>query len=179
MNETKLKLDLTSALEIVDHTLLLMLAHINQQMQDILPENEAETWTYSAEELRTSPFGEALLLIAHCASGNGLIEKEQVQRSMQYVCRMLYGDDVRTLPARFYKTEPGRLFSSASVQIYSEDDLMTPVQVYRMLGIARQSLYDRLASGKLTPVYGFHELRFQCSEIEAWKAQREQRDRKE
>jgi hypothetical protein len=81
------------------------------------PENKVQTWTYSTEELRASPFGEALLLIADCASGNGLIEKEQVQRSMQYVCRILFRDAVKTLPAQFQKTELGGLFSAASAQI--------------------------------------------------------------
>jgi hypothetical protein len=38
MNE-ETKLDTTAALEIVDNTLLDMLAHVNRQMQDVLPEN--------------------------------------------------------------------------------------------------------------------------------------------
>ncbi len=52
---------------------------------------------------------------------------------------------------------------------------MTPVQAYRMLGVARQSLYDRLYDGKLTPIYWDNDLRFLRSEIEVWKVQREQR----
>jgi predicted DNA-binding transcriptional regulator AlpA len=54
---------------------------------------------------------------------------------------------------------------------------MTPTQVYRTLGIARQSLYDRLRKGKLTPVYLHGDLRFLRSEIEAWKVERELRGR--
>jgi predicted DNA-binding transcriptional regulator AlpA len=61
--------------------------------------------------------------------------------------------------------------------MYQPEELMTPVQVYRTLGIARQSVYDRLYKGKLTPVYLHGDLRFLRSEIEAWKVQRERRGR--
>ncbi len=66
--------------------------------------------------------------------------------------------------------------ATMSRRVYQPAELMTPVQVYRTLGIARQSLYDRLHHGKLTPVYLRGDLRFLRSEIEAWQGQREQQE---
>jgi predicted DNA-binding transcriptional regulator AlpA len=52
---------------------------------------------------------------------------------------------------------------------------MSPAEVYRSLGIARQSLYDRIAEGTLTTVYFSGDLRLVRAEIDAWRVQRAQR----
>ncbi len=125
-----------------------------------------------------SPLGQSLLLIAHYAQG-GYELPSRVERAMQRVQRMLFGDPLSkgyTIPQQFGVTELGQLFREATRRMYRPEDLMKPKQVYRELGVARQSVYDRMASGKLHPVYSSTgEMRFLCSEIEAWKAQRQQR----
>jgi predicted DNA-binding transcriptional regulator AlpA len=75
--------------------------------------------------------------------------------------------------------EESRSLENLSRHLYQPEELMTPVQVYRTLGIARQSLYDRLHKGKLTPIHLHGNLQFLRSEIEAWKMQREQNRRVE
>ena len=75
--------------------------------------------------------------------------------------------------------EESRSLENLSRHMYQPAELMTPVQVYRTLGIARQSLYDRLHKGKLTPIHLHGNLQFLRSEIEAWKMQREQKRRVE
>jgi predicted DNA-binding transcriptional regulator AlpA len=64
-----------------------------------------------------------------------------------------------------------------TMPMYQPEELMTLVQAYRTLGITRQSVYNRLDKGKLTPVYLHGDLRLLRSEIEAWRAQREQQGR--
>ncbi len=58
---------------------------------------------------------------------------------------------------------------------YGCENLLTPAQVYHDLGIARQTRYDRVKSGKLRLISVYGETRFLRSEVEIWKAQRAQR----
>lgn len=169
------------ALQVVDTVLLAALGRAWERMRDLLPANRPEsgTWTFTPEELRSSRLGQALLTIADYADG-GSVPVEKVQRAMKRVSRMLYGDvlsDGYTLPAQFDTTELGELFQAATARMYRHEDLMTPAQAYRFLGISRQSLYDRLKDGKLTPIHQHDELRFLRTEIEAWKQERQQRQR--
>ena len=169
------------ALQVVDTVLLAALGHAWECRRDLLPahRSDMEKWAFTPEELRSSRLGQALLTIASYADG-GLIPVEKVQLAMKRVGRMLYGDvlsDGYTLPAHFNTTELGKLFQSATIRMYRHEDLMTPVQAYRFLGVARQSLYDRLKDGKLTAIHWYDELRFLRTEIEAWNQEREQRQR--
>jgi hypothetical protein len=41
------------------------------------------------------------------------------------------------------------------------------LRFFRIPGVARQSLYDRLSEEKLTPTYWYNDLRFLRNEIEA------------
>ncbi len=61
------------------------------------------------------------------------------------------------------------------MKLYGCENLLTPAQVYHDLGIARQTLYDRVKKGKLHLISFSGETRFLRSEVEAWKAQRAQR----
>jgi predicted DNA-binding transcriptional regulator AlpA len=168
-------------LQVVDTVLLAALGRAWERMRDLLPANRPESgnWTFTPEELRSSRLGQALLTIADYADG-GSVPVEKVQRAMKRVSRMLYGDVLSngfTLPAHFDTTELGEFFQSATARMYRHEDLMTPAQAYRFLGISRQSLYDRLKDGKLTAIHRHDELRFLRTEIEAWKQERQQRQR--
>ena len=106
------------------------------------------------------------------------IAPEKVQRAMKRTTRMHYGDpqsEEYTLPADLRKTEMGQIFHKAYSRLYTAHNLLTAKQAYSLLGIARQTLYERRDRGKLTSIYWHGELRFLRSEIEAWKAQRDQR----
>lgn len=169
------------ALRVVDTVLLAALGRAWERIRDLLPANRSDvgTWAFPPEELRSSRLGQELLTLADYADG-GFVPVEKVQRAMKRVGRMLYGDvlsDGYTLPAHFDTTELGKLFQAATTRMYRHEDLMTPVQAYRFLGVARQSLYDRLKDGKLTAIHWYDELRFLRSEIEAWKQERQQRQR--
>lgn len=167
-------------LEAVDTILLAEAGRMWERMRDLLPYRkkiDAQNWTYTPQELRTSRLGQALLTIADCAEGN-FIAAEKVQRAMKRAARMLYGDpqgESYTLPDDFHKTDLGQLFHKAYSRLYTARDLLTAKQAYSLLGIARQTLYERRDRGKLTSIYWYGELRFLRSEIETWKVQRDQR----
>ena len=167
-------------LEIVDSILLGEAGRLWERTRDLLPyqkKTDTQNWTYTPQELRTSRLGQALLTIADCAEGN-VIAAEKVQRAMKRAARMLYGDpqgESYTLPDDFHKTELGQLFHNAYSHLYTARDLLTAKQAYSLLGIARQTLYERRDRGKLTSIYWYGELRFLRSEIETWKSQRGQR----
>src|SRR5579862_3469829 len=163
----------------VDRLLLAEAGRMWERTRDLLPmqrQSEAQQWAYTPEALRTSRLGQALLTIADCAEGH-MIAADKVQRAMKRAARMLYGDpqgEGYTLPAAFYTTELGHLFHQAYSRMYTVRDLLTAKQAYRLLGIARQTLYERKDRGKLTAIYWYGDLRFLRSEIEAWKAERDQ-----
>jgi len=169
-------------LQMVDRILLAEMGRTWERVRDLLPSNKKRSnqdWPSSSpEELRTSRLGQALLTIADCADGN-FIEAEKVHRAIKRACRMLYGDpqgEGYTLPPDFHKTELGQLVHSAYFQMYESKDLLTAKQAYTLLGIARQTLYERRDRGKLTGVYlSGGELRFVRAEIEAWKTERNKR----
>lgn len=169
-------------LKIVDNVLLAYQGRKWEEMRDIRPfgQHDAEIWTNSSEDLRTSHLGQSLLLIADYATNSLLVEKERVERAIKRVSRMLYGDPLSEayhLPPKIHRTDLGRLLNAAHRNMYAPDELLTPKEAYTLVGVVRQSLYDRFYDGKLTPVYRYDELRFVRSEIEAWKAQREKRPR--
>lgn len=150
-----------------------ILSRVWERMRDIFPDHGRET--YSRNELRSSRLGQALLTIADYVD-RGPVAAEKVQLAMKQVCRMLYGDpqgEGYRLPADFHKTPLGQLYQEAYIRLYDPEDLLTPVQAYRLLGIARQTLYDRSGRGKLTIIVLDGENRFLRSEIEEWKRRRE------
>jgi predicted DNA-binding transcriptional regulator AlpA len=170
-----------TSLQIVDTVLLAALGRMWEQMRDLVPSGRAsaQTWSYSPEDLRTSRLGQALLTIADYADG-GFVTAAKVERAMKRAYRMLFGDslaDDYSIPQAFHTTDLGALFHAASARLYRREDLLTPKQAYDLLGVARQTLYNRLSKGRLTPVYLHGDLRFLRAEIEEWKTQREQRGR--
>jgi len=167
-------------LEHVDGALLAVAGRLWEVARDTTPQaQQAAKTTWPMKEMRTSPLGCRLLLIADYASGGYAADPPQVERAMKQVLRTLYGDPLSegyTVPEEFHKTDLGQLFDEAERRIYGREGLMTPAQVYQELGVARTTLYDRVRRKQLHPVYSSSgEMRLLRSEVEAWKAQRQRR----
>ncbi len=176
-----LDLHLTRAwLNRVDRALLAVAGHVWEVTRDTTPQaHQGAQTSWPVEEMRTSPLGRRLLLIADYASGGYAADPPQVERAMKQVLRTLFGDPLGegyAVPEQFHRTDLGQLFDEAERRIHGREGLMTPAQVYHELGVARTTLYDRVKRGKLHPVYSSSgEMRLLRSEVEAWKAQRERR----
>ena len=168
-------------LERVDGALLAVAGRLWEMARDATPQaHQAAKATWPVKEMRTSPLGRRLLLIADYASGGYAADPPQVERAVKQVLRTLYGDPLSegyTVPEEFHKTDLGQLFDEAERRIQGREGLMTPAQVYHELGVARTTLYDRVKRGKLHPVYSSSgEMCLLRSEVEAWKAQRQRRE---
>lgn len=169
-------------LERVDGALLAVAGRQWEVARDTTPQaQQAPKTTWSVKEMRSSPLGRRLLLIADYASGGYAADPPQVERAMKQVLRTLYGDPLRagyTVSEQFHTTDLGQLFDEAERRIHGREGLMTPAEVYHELGISRTTLYDRVKRGKkLHPVYSSSgEMRLLRSEVEAWKAQRQRRE---
>ena len=169
-----------ATLDRIDRALLAVAGRVWEVTRDTTPQAHQgeQTTSWPVEEMRTSPLGRRLLLIADYASG-GYAADPQVERAMKQVLRTLYGDPLSegyAVPEQFHKTDLGQLFDEAERRIHGREGLMTPAQVYHELGVARTTLYDRVRRKQLHPVYtAYGEMRLLRSEVEAWKAQRQQR----
>lgn len=167
--------------ERVDGVLLAMAGRLWEVARDMTPQAQQSAKTaWPVKEMRTSPLGRRLLLIADYANGGYTADPPQAERAMKQVLRTLYGDPLSAgyaVPEQFHKTDLGQLFDEAERRIHGHEGLMTPAEVYHELGVSRTTLYDRVKRGKkLHPVYSSSgEMRLLRSEIEAWKAQRQQR----
>lgn len=166
-------------LERVDAVLLAVAGRLWEVARDTMPQGQsAAKTTWPVKEMRTSPLGRRLLLIADFASG-GISDPAQVERAMKQVLRTLYGDPLRegyTVSEHFHKTDLGQLFDQAERRIQGREGVMTPAEVYRELSISRTTLYNRVARKQLHPVYSSTgEMLLRRSEVEEWKAQRQRR----
>ena len=167
-------------LERVDGALLAVAGRLWEVARDTTPQaQQAAKTAWPVKEMRTSPLGRHLLLIADYASGGYAADPPQVERAMKQVLRTLYGDPLRegyTVPEQFHQTDLGQLFDEAERRIHGREGLMTPAEVYHELGISRTTLYNRVERKKLHPVYSsYGEMRLRRSEVEAWKTQRQRR----
>jgi predicted DNA-binding transcriptional regulator AlpA len=106
------------------------------------------------------------------------VKPAQVERAMQHVLRMVFGNPFNqgySVPEQFHTMELGKLFHDAYSRMYNHEDLLTVKQAYQEVGVARQSVYDRIADGKLHPIYFYGDIRLLRPEIEEWKTQRNAR----
>ena len=165
-------------LDIVDHALLAVAARLWEELRNITPQGERMQQTIPpVEQLRRSRLGQDLVLIARSVR-DAWEEDPGVEEAMERAYRVLFGDtfgEGYTVPPDFHRSELGQLFHEAYVKRYGRENLLTPAQVYHDLGIARQTRYDRVKSGKLRLISVYGETRFLRSEVEIWKAQRAQR----
>src|SRR5712692_4343020 len=167
-------------LDRVDRALLAVAGRLWEVARDTTPQaQQAAKTTWPVKEMRTSPLGRRLLLIADFASGGYAADPPQVERTMKQVLRTLYGDTLSegyNVPEQFHKTDLGQIFDEAQRRIHGREGLMTPAEVYHDLGISRTTLYNRVARKQLHPIYSpYGEMRLLRSEVEEWKAQRNRR----
>ena len=163
--------------ERVDQILLAVAGRLWELRRDTAPPETLPTQEqWRVEVMRGSPLGKHLLLIGcYVERAHMQLQQAQVERTMHAVLRIVFGnplDEGYTIPAKFHMTELGKLFHEAYSKLYSSHDLLTVKQAYQEVGVARQSIYDRIADGKLHPIYFYQDLRLLRSEIEEWKAQR-------
>lgn len=167
-----------SSLDVVDETLLAVAGRIWElERATAFPGHQRKYAPPALKELRRSPLGQDLLAIV-AFEERFMLSEARVERAMKHVYRAVFGEclsDGYTVPASFHHTTLGKLFNEVSLLLYGVENLMTPVQAYRELGIARQTLYDRVKKGTLQIIYVYGEARFLRAEIEAWKEQRERR----
>jgi predicted DNA-binding transcriptional regulator AlpA len=163
--------------ERVDRILLAVAGRLFEWNRDMTPAGarfSLEPW--DVEAIRSSPLGRQLMLLARYVGRSAFrLTSAQVEQVMQRILRTVFGhpfDDGYSIPAKFHTTELGQLFHDAYAKMYDGEDLLTIQQAYQAVGVARQSVYDRIADGKLHPIYVYGDRRLLRSEIEAWKAER-------
>jgi len=163
--------------ERVDHILLAVAGRLFEWSRDMTPagaRRPQEPW--HVEAMRSSPLGRQLMLIARYVDRSSYgLTPEQVELVMQRILRTVFGhlfDEGYSVPAKFHTTELGKLFHDAYAKMYDDEDLLTIQLAYQVVGVVRQSVYDRIADGKLHPIYVYGDQRLLRSEIEAWKAER-------
>ena len=132
--------------------------------------------TWSAEERRLSPLGQSLLVMAAFVEREFWFEPPEVERAIQLALRLLYGhleDAGYSLPKEFHQTELGRLVDEARWHLYGYQAFLGPTEAAREVGVSRQSVYDRIADGKLLAIHApSGEQRVLRADLEAWKAER-------
>jgi predicted DNA-binding transcriptional regulator AlpA len=165
-------------LELVDATLLAVAGRLWELARALTPGGQRmKETTPSLEQLRSSGLGRSLILIASYVEDEW-VQDTGVEEAIEQVYRVLFGNtfgEGYTVPEHFHRSDLGQLFHRAYVKLYGRENLLTPAQVYHDLGIARQTLYDRVKKGKLRLISFSGETRFLRSEVEAWKAQRARR----
>src|SRR5579859_57494 len=170
-------------LRLVERILEAAFEQVRERVRGITPRNqESMLWPYDAQQMRTSPLGRSLLTIVGYLDSRMYLSDEQAKQALSHVSRLLYGDpfsDGFLFPKDFHTTDLGKLFHKTYVDLYGLDNLLTPKEVYTYLEISRQRLYNRVLDGTLHPIYYYDEMRFERSEIEAWKAERQLRQQKE
>jgi hypothetical protein len=138
---------------------------------------EASVGQWSIDELRSSRLGQDLVDIAHFAEG---IWPQTLATSIEPVVKRVYqalfGNSLSTsevhLPRHFHRTPLGLLISQANALLYQEEDLLSPGSAWRQLDVARQTIYDWVEEGKLTPVHLNGQMMLLRREVEVLKAQR-------
>lgn len=104
-------------LDRVDQVLLAVAGRLWEVVRETLPQaRQAAKTIWSVEEMRTSPLGQRLLLIADSASGGYAADPLQVKWAMKLVLRTLYGDPLDegyAVPEQFHTTDLGQIFDEA------------------------------------------------------------------
>ena len=120
--------------ERVDTILLAVAGRHFEMTRDIAPpEFPMLQKRWPIETLRTSPFGQNLLMVAHSIEQHSWHTSEEVEQAMQRLLRMTYGDPFSegyTVPATFHTTELGKLFQEVYRSRYRPEELVTIRQVY-------------------------------------------------
>jgi hypothetical protein len=139
--------------KIIDETLIAAYTRMAEQIS-ALAYPAAKEEQYNQEHLSHSQLARDLMLIAHYVEGYQV--EEDPQQAIERVCRVLFGR-VGTvgyvLPKKFHKTTLGELIYAAYELLIPKDQLVTTDVARKAFGVERQSIYDWVEEGKLTPYY--------------------------
>jgi hypothetical protein len=129
------------------------------------------------ERLRASMAGYHLRRIAEYAEGEEHVTGEAAQESINAIYKLLFASPYRedkTPPPDFHRSDLGRLINEAYIRLIAGEELLTPTEAYRALGISRQAVYNNIEAGKLTPIYLYGKTMLLARQVEELRAKRRQ-----
>lgn len=135
----------------------------------------------SKENLRQSMLGYHLARIARYAEEED-VSAENAQESISAVLKLIFRNpfiDSSQPPAGFHRSELGQLINEACTRMVSIADLISPTDAYRMLGVSRQSVYDMIEDGRLTPIFVSGKTMLKVQQVEQLRVQRSERQREQ
>ena len=137
---------------------------------------------FGPEEMRLSSFGQHVLVIAaYVDRFNWQIQKEEARLAIQRIYRLLYGhmfDDGYMVPKYFYRTRLGELIDEVHFKIHGSRAWIGMSKASRAVGVARQSIYDRIEEGKLLANHWpGRAQRVLKADLETWIEERERERR--
>ena len=127
------------------------------------------------ERLRESMTGYHLRRIAEYAEGEPHITNEVAQESINAVYKLLFDNpyqEDKAPPANFHRSELGRLINEAYTRLIAGEELLTPTEAYRLLGVSRQAVYNFMGESKLTPIYLHGKTMLLARQVEELKERR-------
>ncbi len=136
----------------------------------------------SKENLRESMLGYHLGRIAHYAEYGVNVSAENAQESISAVLKLIFRNpfqDSSQPPAGFHRSELGQLINEAYTRMVSIADLISPTDAYRLLHVSRQSIYDMIEDGRLTPIYVGGKTLLKVQQVEQLKVQRTEHQREQ
>jgi excisionase family DNA binding protein len=150
-------------------------------MTKYFPKDDTEIDT-SKENLRQSMLGYHLARIARYAEYEDDVSAENAQESITFVLKIIFRNpfmDSSQPPAGFHRSELGQLMNEAYTRMVSIADLISPTDAYRLLNVSRQSVYDMIEDGRLTPIFVGGKTMLKVQQVEQLKVQRSERQREQ
>jgi predicted DNA-binding transcriptional regulator AlpA len=139
------------------------------------PLTAQQQWSF--DEMLTSQLGRDLADIIAYAEGYQ-DSALRVKRAIERVYRALFGsvlDDGYSVLKNFEKMLLGQIINQARVRMFQPEELLAPREVREKLGVARQTVYDWIAEGKLIPVYVDGKIMFPQEQVEQFQTHRRRR----
>ncbi len=176
------------AVERLDTLLLASSGRAWEHIQSHAPRLRPLKVAWSVEEMRTSLFGQALLVIVAYVnqrtwSVTWWVDETDVKRAIRRVYRLLHGnisDDGYFLPKDFHLSDLGRLIDQAHHRLYGSRAWVGVAKAAREVGVARQSVYEREREGKLLGIHWPRGvLRVLTTDLDMWIEEREREQRAE
>ena len=161
--------------KIIDETLIAAYTRMAEQIS-ALAYPTAKEEQYNQEHLSHSQLAQDLTLIAQYVEGYQV--EEDPQQAIERVCRVLFGRVGAVgyvLPKKFHKTTLGELIYAAYEQLIPRDQLVTTDAARKAFGVERQSIYDWVEEGKLSPYYIKGKQMFSSADIQHQTQQRSER----
>jgi hypothetical protein len=126
------------------------------------------------EELRQSPLGQALTALAHVAEGHPG-NTEDVEEKLRIVYNFFFAAPLHQalrIPSDFHTSPLGSLLNDARAQVTSLKSAVNIADAARTAGVTRQTIYDWIDQGKLSPIYVNGKPMLPLSQLEQLKHDR-------